>query len=71
MNRDEFIFFLYALEELLKSNNNEGALRVVEKAIKQSESEKKDWIKGGFKLPFTINNYFLLNFYEFMFLQPV
>ena len=39
MNRDEFIFFLYALEELLKSNNNEGALRVVEKAIKQSERE--------------------------------
>ena len=43
MNRDEFIFFLYALEELLKSNNNEGALRVVEKAIKQSEREKKDY----------------------------
>lgn len=43
MNRDEFIFFLYALQELLNSENYEGAKRVVEKAIRQSErKETKD-----------------------------
>lgn len=37
MNRDEFLFFLYAIDELLSSKNFEGAERVVKKAIKQSE----------------------------------
>ena len=37
MNKNEFIFFLYALQELLESNNLEDAKRVVEKAIDQSE----------------------------------
>lgn len=37
MTRDEFIFFLYALQELLNSENYDGAKRVVEKAIRQSE----------------------------------
>lgn len=37
MTRDEFIFFLYAIQELLESENYEGAKRVVAKAIKQSE----------------------------------
>lgn len=42
MNRDEFIFFLYALQELLESNNLEGAKRVVEKAIRQSERKENN-----------------------------
>ncbi|MBQ8913099.1 MAG: hypothetical protein IJ054_03540 [Lachnospiraceae bacterium] len=37
MNRDEFIFFLYALQELLESGNYDGAKKVVDKAIAQSE----------------------------------
>lgn len=37
MTRDEFIFFLYALQELLESGNIEGAKKVVAKAITQSE----------------------------------
>lgn len=37
MNRDEFLFFLYALQELLESGNLEGAKKVVSKAIIQSE----------------------------------
>lgn len=41
MNRDEFIFFLYALQELLNSENYEGAKRVVEKAIRQSERKQE------------------------------
>ena len=43
MTRDEFIFFLYALQELLESGNVEGAKKVVAKAIAQSErkTEKK------------------------------
>ena len=45
MNRDEFIFFLYALYELLESGNTEGAKRVVEKAIRQSE--RKDPLKSS------------------------
>lgn len=40
MTRDEFIFFLYALQELLNSENYEGAKRVVEKAIRQSERKE-------------------------------
>lgn len=42
VNRDEFIFFLYALQELLESGNLEGAKRVVEKAIKQSERKENN-----------------------------
>ncbi|MCI9596580.1 MAG: hypothetical protein HFE75_04650 [Firmicutes bacterium] len=40
MNRDEFIFFLYALDELLESGNIEGAKRVVKKAIHQTERKE-------------------------------
>lgn len=41
MTRDEFIFFLYAIQELLESENYEGAKRVVEKAINQSERRER------------------------------
>ncbi len=41
MTRDEFIFFLYALQELLESDNIEGAKRVVAKAIRQSERKEE------------------------------
>ena len=41
MTRDEFIFFLYALQELLNSENYDGAKRVVEKAIRQSERKRE------------------------------
>ena len=37
MNRDKVIFHLYALQELLESGNYDGAKKVVDKAIAQSE----------------------------------
>lgn len=40
MNRDEFLFVLYVLSELLESDNMEGAKRVIRKAINQAERKE-------------------------------